>query len=113
MHGPCLSKYCSVPYNCIPEAVETRSLSQDAITAKQNLIKNQFLGSIKPVYFIFLECLLLAVTQFHCVAVLSVKNIAQNSHLKIFHFYVKLYNFAVVLSLQGLLPEFEISCYMC
>lgn len=96
MHGPCLSKYCSVPYNYIPEAVETRSLSQDAITAKQNLIKNQFLGSIKPVYFIFQECPLLAFTQFHYVAVLSVKNIAQNSHLKIFHFCVKLYNFVVV-----------------
>ena len=66
--------------------METGSLSQDAITAKQNLIKNQFLESIKPVYFIFRECLLLAVTLFHCEAVLSVKNSAQNSYLKIFHF---------------------------
>lgn len=96
MHRSCLSKSCSAPYNCIPEAMETGSLSQDVITAKQNLIKNQFLRSIKLVYFIFLECLLLAVTQFHCMAVLSVKNIAQNGHLQIFQFYVKLYNFAVV-----------------
>lgn len=75
--------------------METGSPSQDAITAKQNLIKNQFLGSIKPVYFIFPECLLLAVTQFHCVAVLSVKNIAQTGYLKIFHFF-KMLNFIIL-----------------
>lgn len=70
--------------------------SQDAITAKQNLIKNQFLGSIKPVYFIFLERLLLVVTQVHCVVVLSVKNTAQNSYLNISYFYIKPYNFILV-----------------
>lgn len=76
--------------------METGSLSQDAITAQRNLIKNQFLGSIKPVYFIFLECLLLAVTQFHCVAVLSVQSTTQNGYLRIFHFYVTLSNFVGV-----------------